>query len=219
MIVPPSQRADGYNGAAMNYQIPRLYKLVLAIAIVVGPFYWLVFTMDGQRRVDLALLHLFGHPSFNVNLAQLTPAVTEADLQAQFPTVGFACFDQASPLGERVCAARIGAFNRIPARRAQAFFADERLAALRLDYRAQYHRELLERLFAAHGAARPASIGRPPGAADATGADADGPDPDPEQVQVLGWTLPGGLLALPRMPKTSADAALLWLAPGAVVAR
>lgn len=175
----------------MHLKPSRAYTLTLAIAMVVGPFVWLVMTADGQRRTDLALLHLLGRPSFNVALERLTPAVTEQTLGAQFPRVRFDCRDQPSTLGERVCVARIGAFNGVPARSAQVFYRTGGLSAVRLDYQVRYHGFLLSQLRGQHGAPQ---------------VDAD----------LLTWGLLGGRLLLPAQTPGPADAALVWLAPAAL---
>ncbi len=40
-------------------KIPKLYKRLLLIVIVVGPMWWLIFTEDGQRRSDMFMLRMF----------------------------------------------------------------------------------------------------------------------------------------------------------------
>lgn len=174
----------------MSANLHRRFTLLLAIAMVAGPFVWLVMTPDGQRRTDLALLHLLGRPAFNLALEQLTPAVTEEQLKRAFPKVELDCQDAVTPFGTRRCAATIGSVDGVPARAAQVFFSDSALTAVRLDYQVRYHQELLARLEERHG---PPQVGT------------DG---------VAVWAVPGGRLLLPRQPPAPADAALLWLAAG-----
>lgn len=176
----------------MDFKIPKTYKLLLALAAVIGPFSWLMFTADGQRRTDLLLLRLFGRYSFNIAHERLGPAITEDQLKAQFPRLTFACGSARSGFGDRICVASIGSFSGIPAQRAEVYYAGPALQAVRIDYRARYHDLLRRTLVEAHGAPRPANPG--------TDADA-----------VLRWLLPGGLLLLPRTLSGPQDAALMWV--------
>ncbi|TVQ90194.1 MAG: hypothetical protein EA400_06435 [Chromatiaceae bacterium] len=183
----------------MDLKLPKTYKLLLALTAVIGPFIWLVFTEDGQRRTDLVLLHLFGRPSFNLAHERLGPGITEDLLRTQFPRVAFDCVAARSAFGDRVCAASIGAFSGIPARTAQIYYAGDALRAVRIDYRARYHDLLRRTLIAAHGQPRPTTAG-------------DG------EAAVLDWSLPGGLLLLPRTLSGPQDAALMWIGSGSAAA-
>jgi hypothetical protein len=175
----------------MNLKLPKTYKLVLALAVVAGPFIWLVLTEDGQRRSDLFLLHVTGHRAFNIGLDRLTPQVTLADIEQQFPRVSFACREVSSNLGDRVCAADIGSFNGIPARAARLWTGGGTLRAMQLDYRRRYHALLVESLSGSFGAPeRQAGGGQ----------------------SVYAWELPGGTLLLPETVEQEGDAALMWLA-------
>jgi hypothetical protein len=175
----------------MRFKLPRTYKLLLALAVVAGPFYWLVFTEDGRRRSDLFILHVLGKPSFNIAYDRLTGAVTEADIETQFPKVDFQCEDRASALGERVCGAEIASFNGLPARRALLHFGQGRLTALRLDYRLPYHALLSQSLLD--------GLGEP--TVEAGGS-------------TWRWQTEGGAVVLPASaPTASADAMLMWLSP------
>jgi hypothetical protein len=183
--------AGGYNGPAMRFKLPKTYKLLLALAVVIAPFYWLMFTDDGQRRSDLVILHILGKPSFNIAYDRLTGTVTEADIAKQFPKVDFQCLDRPSALGERVCAAEIASFNGLPARRALVHYGAGRLTALRLDYRPRYYGLLVESLRT--------GLGEP--AYEAGGS-------------TLRWQTDGGTIVMPATaPDQPADAALMWLSP------
>lgn len=177
----------------MKPKLPRSYKLLLSLALVIGPITWLMFTEDGKRRSDLVLLHVLGDPSFNIAYDKLTPAVTEALIREQFPKVGLDCQALEAALGDRVCVAKIASFNGLPARSAQLYFAGDRLRMLQLGYRLKYH-EMLERsLRDGLGTPREESTGQAP---------------------VLIWpTASGGQIMLPAEPPARrADAALIWLA-------
>ncbi|MBK5969244.1 MULTISPECIES: hypothetical protein [Thiorhodovibrio] len=180
----------------MKAKLPRSYKLLLSLALVIGPITWLMFTEDGKRRSDLVLLHVLGDPSFNIAYDKLTPAVTEEVIREQFPKVEFDCQALATALGDRLCAAKIASFNGLPARSAQMYFADDRLRMLQLGYRLKYHDMLEQSLRNGLGEPREESTGQAP---------------------VLIWsTDSGGQIMLPvARPERRADAALIWLAqPG-----
>jgi hypothetical protein len=177
----------------MKFQLPRSYKLLLSLALVIGPITWLMFTEDGKRRSDLFLLHLLGDPSFNIAYDKLSPVVSEVVIRAQFPKVEFHCDALSSPLGDRLCAAKIASFNGLPARSAQLYFAGGRLRLLQLGYRLPYHDMLERSLRSGLGDPKEESTGRQP---------------------VLVWTTElGGQIMLPSArPQQRADAALIWLA-------
>lgn len=175
----------------MNLKLPKTYKTLLALAVVAGPFIWLVLTEDGQRRSDLFLLHLFGHQPFNIKLERLGPEATMPLIREQFPRLEFDCRKAGSSLGEQVCAAEIGSFNGIPARAARLWTTGGGLRALRLDYRRRYHELLVDSLTGSLGA----------------------PDRQVGGGQsVLSWRLAGGRLLLPAAVATDKDAALMWIA-------
>ncbi|MBK1633858.1 hypothetical protein CKO31_24630 [Thiohalocapsa halophila] len=175
----------------MRFKLPRTYKLLLALAVVVGPFYWLMFTEDGRRRSDLFLLHVLGKPGFNIAYDRLSGAVTRADIEEQFPKIDFQCAERQSALGDKVCGAEIASFNGLPARRALLHYGAGRLTALRLDYRPQYHRLLAQSL--RNGLGEPTQ--------EAGGS-------------TLRWRAEGGTIVLPaKPPETDANAALMWVAP------
>lgn len=181
----------------MNLKLPRGYKLILSLALIAGPFTWLMFTEDGQRRSDLFILHALGAPGFNIGYDRLNSAVTEADINAQFPKVEFQCAEQATPFGRRVCAAEIASFNGLPARKATLFYGDGTLNALQLDYRARYHDMLAGSLRTGLGAPL-----------------------TPVGEGVLLWRLDDGVVMLSaEQPENEADAALLWLTPALAALR
>ncbi len=177
----------------MRFPLPRTYKLLLSLALVIGPFYWLMFTEDGKRRSDLLVLSLTGAKAFNIAYDKLSPAVTEAMIRELFPKIDFQCRElESSRLGDRQCAAEIASFNGLPARAARLYFAGDSLRMLELSYRLPYHEMLSQALYAGLGEPREESTGRQP-------------------VHV--WQASGGEIMLPATaPRRSADAALIWLA-------
>ncbi len=167
-----------------------LYKRLLLLALVFGPFFWLVFTNDGQRRVDLVLLSLLSDAkTMNVAFAKLQGSAREADLRGSFPELPFHCEDRVTELGDRLCVSPIAAFNGAPAHFAAAYFREGGLAALKLAYRADYHHYVAQELYLELGAAAPAGDGT-----------------------VTRWPAPGGVVLLPtRPPQNAGETAVMWL--------
>jgi hypothetical protein len=171
--------------------LPPLYTKLLLLVVVIGPFFWLVFTDDGQRRTDLVLLHLMGREQVNLAIEHLTPTLTEADFRKLYPDLELTCGAGGAPFGDRLCGARIGAFNQIPARALSLFLTEDRLAAVRVDYRRGYHEDLRAQL--------ERRVGRP------------------QTDQALSWPVSDGVLLMPvARPASESEAALFWLSPRAV---
>lgn len=127
---------------ANDLRIPKLYKTLLMLALVFGPFYWLAFTEDGQWRTDLALLFVLGKPDFNLALDSLTSAVTESRIRETFPKLALQCAEGTNPFGNRLCAGALGAFNGIPSSSLTLFLAGEELRAVKVSYRRAYHERM-----------------------------------------------------------------------------
>jgi hypothetical protein len=178
----------------MKSILPPLYKKLLLLAIVIGPFYWLVFTEDGQRRTDLALLHLMGQAQIGLAVEHLQPTMTETDIRALFPDLELQCGAGGAPFGDRLCMARLGAFNQIPARAISLHLQGDQLRALRVDYRRGYHEPMRAQLERRIGA--------------------------PQVGEALTWPVSGGVLLMPaERPKNDAEAALFWFSTQAMAAR
>ena len=125
-----------------------IYKKLLLVTIVFGPIYWLVFTEDGQRRTDMALIALINDATdMNIAFAKLRGSAREADLTGSFPKVDFICANEESRFGERTCASEIAAFNGAPAKYAAVFFHDGFMSAVKMTYRRPYHRFVQERIY------------------------------------------------------------------------
>lgn len=122
-----------------NLKLPKAYKTFLMLALVIGPFFWLAFTEDGQRRTDLALMGLLGKPEFNAAIDAFDSRLTEAKLRETFPKLEFQCAVGPNPFGNRLCGAQIGTFNQIPAASVTLFFQDDQLRAAKVVYRRVYH--------------------------------------------------------------------------------
>lgn len=120
-------------------KLPKTYKTLLMLALVFGPFYWLAFTEDGQRRTDLALMFVLGKPEFNAAIDAFNTGLTETKLRELFPKLRWQCATGANPFGDRLCGAAIGSFNQIPASSVTLFFSGEQLRAAKVVYRRSYH--------------------------------------------------------------------------------
>ena len=129
-----------------RFQIPRAYKTLLALAVVIGPITWLTFTEDGQRRTDLMLLGFMDEPFVEMRLDTLASAATEDQVREFLPKVQWQCRNARSAFGERSCTAAIGAFNDVPARYLVLYYDANALQAMKVVYREGYHRFLLTQL-------------------------------------------------------------------------
>lgn len=174
----------------------KLHKTLLALLLVFIPPYFLVFTEEGNRVSDNALLWLFGHPDLMLNLREADSAFTESQVRQVFADIDWQCGTVDSPFGQRACNAAIGSFNDLPARHAALFFAHDQLNAIRIAYREHYHSALLAQLIGTLGQPR-----------NATAASTDAADAD----TVLEWPTGKGLVVLKKTIRESDQAALLWL--------
>lgn len=182
---------------ARDLPIPRTYKTLLAIAAVAGPIYWLMFTPDGQRRTDMALMSVLGRPAFDAALDRFSPRLGERDLRERFPALDLQCAENASPFGDRLCAAVLGSFNQYPAQALTLYFKGEALSAVKVLYQPAYHAQIR------------AWVGRRPGRLQERGRPVD---PTLDQG-VASWHVSEGLLVLKDGPLGRSDEpALFWLA-------
>ncbi len=125
-----------------DLRLPKFYKTLLMLALVLGPFFWLAFTQDGQRRTDLALMFVLGRPEFNAALDAFDSSLTESELREVFPKLRFQCADGRTPYGDRLCGAAIGSFNQIPASSVTLFYLGGQLRAAKVVYRRAYHQTI-----------------------------------------------------------------------------
>jgi len=184
----------------MDLRLNPFYKKSLMLVIVLGPIVWLVFTGDGQRRTDLAMLYLFGKGELDLAVEKLHSGMTETQFRGLFPDLALACDQGANPFGDRLCRAEIGAFSAIPSRAFTLFLQGTGLRAAKLTYRRAYHGTLRQQLTRRLGQPDRRSL---PGPVDIAGP--------------LTWAVDDGLLLLPRQePKSDQEAALIWLSKAAV---
>jgi hypothetical protein len=180
-----------------DWRIPRAYKTLLAICAVAGPVYWLVFTPDGQRRTDLALMSVLGRPAFDAALDRFGPRIGEPDLRARFPALDIHCAATPNPFGDRLCTAVLGSFNGYPARALSLYFRGETLTAVKVIYQGAYHAQIR------------AWVERRPGRLP------EGTVPAKPRLDgaVASWPVAEGLLVMKDGPlRDSDEPTLFWLA-------
>jgi hypothetical protein len=172
-----------------------LYKRLMAFIIVIAPIYWLIFTEDGQRRTDSVVLFLWGENEIKFNLQALDDRFTESELLQVFPDIDWKCQDSDNDFGNRLCAAKIGVFNGIPAHFIAIYFRDEWINGVRVGYRRRYHDPLIQQLLQ--------QMGQP------VRENADTPGGDSEVI--LRWDTSRGNVLLKQILQTNEEPALLWL--------
>lgn len=173
------------------------FKTAMALCLVVGPIYWLMFTNDGQRRSDTVMLWLSGADSVDLDLQRLNPGYGLEQLRQVYPKLDWQCREQttADTGRGRACSSPLGSYNSIPAYRIAFHFDDDQLARLRIDYRRRYHQALLTQLRR--------QLGKPVTPASGAGGRA---------AEVIEWRLAHGLVVLKRELRDQDEPALFWLA-------
>ena len=181
---------------------PNIHKTLLILLLVFIPPYWLIFTDDGQRTTDTALLWVLGEDEIKFNVAELNSGFTRQDIQAVFKDLEWHCGDKNTPFGDNLCAAKIGTFNGYPSRLLTIYFRDDNISAFKLNYRDHYHEQFIGHFIQ--------QLGQP---SNAEAAIADGPRAD----NVLEWDLNQGILLMSKELGENDEPSLLWLAarPGA----
>lgn len=175
----------------------KLHKTLLILALVIVPPYFLIFTDEGARISDNVILWLFGEESIKLDLSALETTYRSEEIRQVFPELQWDCRVEQHALGNSVCRAPVGAFNDYPARQITAFFVDDRISALKILYREQYHGQLLGHLIQ--------QLGQPQNVEEAI---KDTPDAAP----VLEWDTGKGLVVLKKNLHPGDEPALFWLA-------
>jgi hypothetical protein len=181
-------------------KLSGLHKSLLILMVVLTPPFWLVFTDEGTRVSDTALLWLLGEEDARLDVTELDVRFTRDDIQQVYSQLDWQCGDQQTAFGQSLCAARIGTFNGFPSRTLTFFFADGRVSAAKVLYRERYHDQILGHYIG--------QLGQPD---NVEAAIAEGPDAD----EVLVWTLDGGRLLMKKELVEDDESALVWLAGGA----
>jgi hypothetical protein len=185
----------------MKYKLNPLYKRLLALVVVIGPIFWLVFTEDGQRRTDSVVLFLWGEDEINLNLEALDDQFTEAQLKEVFADIEWKCDAEVSSFGNRLCASHIGIFNSIPARYITVFFHDQWVNGVKVVYRRIYHDQVIQQLFQQMGN---------PITENTSGAEVPGAD------AILRWNTGKGNVILKHKLGDEEEPALIWLPQSAM---
>ncbi len=166
-----------------RFRIPRFYKTLLALAVITGPITWLMFTEDGRRRTDLMVLGLKGEHMVEMRLDTLASVFGEDKMREFLPDIQWQCSNNHTPLGERNCTSRIGAFNNTPAHFLVMYFETNALQAMKLVYLSDYHQHLRNVLTSMLG--KPEEVGG-----------------------VTQWPTQYGMVLL---PEDSAEPSMMWL--------
>lgn len=169
--------------------INKLYKTLLLILIVAGPIYWLMFTIDGKRRTDTAMLWLFSGESIEINFKILDSSFTESNWKTVYPDVSWQCKPSTSSFGERLCFSDIASYNGIPAQYLSVFFDGPHTKAVKLVYRDQYHSDIGEDLVF--------QLGNPINTSN---------------DQILSWNTEFGRVLLKQSLHRGEEPVMLWLA-------
>ncbi|MCB1801206.1 MAG: hypothetical protein KDI82_05925 [Gammaproteobacteria bacterium] len=176
---------------------PNLHKTLLILLLVFIPPYWLLFTDEGGRVSDTALLWLLGEEDIKISITDLDDRFSQQDIRTVYSEIDWQCGTQQSTFGDSLCAARIGTFNGFPSRTVTFYFRNDHVSALKLVYRDQYHDQVTGFFIG--------KLGQPDNVAEAVAA---GPDAD----DVLKWQLDKGVLFIKKSLAKTDEPALLWLA-------
>lgn len=176
---------------------PNIHKTILILLLVFIPPYWLLFTDEGARVSDTALLWLLGEEDIKVSIQELDSGFSRQDIERVYGGNEWTCGPKNTSLGDSVCATEIGTFNGFPSRLLTFYFREDQVSAMKLNYRNQYHRQILGHYIG--------ELGQPGNVAEAL---AEGPDAE----DVLQWQLPKGTLVLKKELAETEEPALLWLA-------
>ncbi len=176
---------------------PNLHKTLLILILVFTPPFWLLFTDEGMRVSDTALLWLMDEDEIKLNVREIDSSFTREDIQRVFSENEWACGEKQTHFGDNICAARIGTFNGYPARLLTLYFRDRYISAFKLIYRDPYHEQLIGYFIQ--------QIGQPGNVAAAI---AEGPEAD----NVLEWDLGKGVLLMSKQLGEGVEPSVLWLA-------
>lgn len=176
---------------------PNLHKTLFILILVFVPPYWLLFTDEGARVSDTALLWLLGRVDVKVSVEDLDAGFNRDDIQSVYSENEWTCGSKNTAFGDSLCAAKIGTFNGFPARLLTFYFRNGQVSAMKVIYRDQYHRQIM-----GHYIGR---LGQPGNVAEAMSE-------GPEAENVLEWQLAKGMLVMKKELAKPDEPALLWLA-------
>lgn len=179
---------------------PNVHKTILTLILVFIPPFWLLFTDEGARVSDTALLWLLGEEEIKVSIADLDDQYTQQDIRTVYKDNEWQCGKQRTEFGDTLCATQVGTFNGFPSRLVTFFFRNDRISAMKLVYRDQYHKQIMGHYIG--------ELGQPANVANAI---AEGPEAD----SVLEWDLGKGVLLIKKELGQTDEPALFWLASNA----
>jgi hypothetical protein len=179
---------------------PNIHKTILILIMVFLPPFFLIFTDEGARLSDTALLWLLGKAEVRVNVAELDDGFTRDDIKNVYSEVEWHCGEQRTAFGDKLCTGEIGTFNSYPAQVLNLYFRGEHLSGMKLIYRDQYHAQIQGYLIG--------QLGQPDNVEEAV---REGPD----AAEVIEWGLRGGVLVMKKELDKGDEPSLLWLARSA----
>jgi hypothetical protein len=115
-----------------------------------------------------------------------------------YPDLPWQCKDEPTGFGDRYCISKIGSFNDLPADYAALFFRGNGIAAVKINYRHNFHGQL--------GKDLRYQLGNPLPVASTAG---DIPDAN----RVIHWRTEGGHVVTKKILDKGEEPALLWLSP------
>jgi hypothetical protein len=197
--MPITRLHHGLTDTTNDMQGKKLHKTLLILALVIVPPYFLIFTDEGARISDNVILWLFGERSIKLNLKELDAAYRAEEIRVAFPDLAWECRDEDTAFGDRVCTAPVGAVNDYPSRHLTAFFAGDRISALKIVYRERYHDQWLGHLIE--------QLGQPRNVEEAIRE-------APDAATVLEWDTGKGMVVLKKDLRPGDEPAMFWLAGG-----
>lgn len=168
----------------------KLHVTLAILLLVMVPPYFLVFTEEGSRLADNALLWFVGGDSIELNLRELDGHYTKAQIEKVFPDQDWICKAQPSSFGDLICATTISSFNDYPARYISFYFRGDKVSAMKLGYREAYHEQLLGHLIK--------QLGQPSNVED--------------DSRVLEWRMDTGRLVIQKKLIPGEQISFLWIA-------
>ncbi len=177
-----------------RFQIPRFYKTILALSVVIGPFAWLMFTEDGKRRTDLMILGFKDLPMVEMRLDTLAEVFGEAQIREFLPDVHWQCAGSGNEFSDQRCSTQIAAFNDTPATRLVMLYAGDKLAEMEVVYRASYHQHMTTTLDGMLGKAQ-------------------------QKQGISEWPTDHGLILMQNQKPTQDTSSMLWLSRQRAMAR
>ena len=181
----------------MTEKKPNIHKTLFFLILVFVPPYWLIFTDEGTRLSDTALLWLLGEDEIKFNVRELSPKFTREDIQTVFSENEWRCGTQTTTFGDNLCATQIGTFNGFPSRVLTLYFNGDRINAFKLIYRELYHQQMIGHFIG--------QLGQP---SNVEAAVTEGPDAE----NVLRWDLEHGVLLMKKELGKQDEPSVLWLA-------